>query len=134
MLWGAVTWGIVGQCIAGVGIRNRDPVSRTAARSPKGGFYHGGDMRRFINPANGYEERVSGFAVLWAFLFGAFYFAWRGVWTHAVVYFGLVLVLISILGPFAILVLLPLWIVYALLAPGIVARDYLRRGWREVRS
>ena len=39
-------------------------------------------VRRFRNPANGYEEKV-GEAWLWCLLLGPVYFAAKGIWFHA---------------------------------------------------
>ena len=77
-------------------------------------------MNTFRNPTNGHTERV-GPAWLWALLFGVFYFAWRGLWTHAIIGFAL-----------AFLTLGVSWVVYAILAPGIVRKSYLQRGWVPV--
>jgi hypothetical protein len=71
----------------------------------------------FANPTNGHQESV-GPAWLWALLFGAFYFAYKGLWTHAII--GLVLAIPT----FGIS-----WVVYAFLAPRLVRQRYLRAGW-----
>jgi asparagine N-glycosylation enzyme membrane subunit Stt3 len=75
----------------------------------------------FENPKNGYrEERSSPW--LWCLLFGFIYFAYVGVWRHAVVAFLLC-------GPtfgFS-------WLIYPLFADDIVRNHYLRQGWTEVK-
>jgi len=76
---------------------------------------------RFRNPSNGYTEKVSGFAWLWTLLFGGFYFAVKGVWTHAIV--GLLIVAPT----FGIS-----WLVYPFFARSIMRTHYLRKGWIEV--
>ena len=48
-------------------------------------------MSVFRNPANGYEETAE-LAWLWCLLFGCFYFAAKGVWTHPVAAFFLAIV------------------------------------------
>jgi hypothetical protein len=77
---------------------------------------------RFRNPANGYEEEAS-LAWLWVLLFGAIYFAVKGVWTHAIV---------------GILLAIPTyglsWLIYPFFASEIMRRHYLRQGWREVKT
>lgn len=76
----------------------------------------------FRNPANGYVEEVR-LAWFWSLLFGFFYFAVKGIWTHAVA--GLVLALLT----FGIS-----WLVYPFFAQQIVERHYLRRGWIPVEA
>lgn len=73
---------------------------------------------KFENPANGHIERTPIFAWLWTLLFGPIYFAIRGVWTHAVASF--------LLGGLTLGVS---WLLYPLLAGGIIRRHYLRKGW-----
>lgn len=77
-------------------------------------------MSTFRHPLSGRTESV-GPAWLWALLFGAFYFAYKGIWTHAIIGFVL-----------AFLTLGVSWIAYAILAPGIVRKSYLQRGWVSV--
>jgi hypothetical protein len=79
-------------------------------------------MRRFRNPANGYEVEVSN-AGLWCFLFGFFYFAVKGVWTHAVAALVLAIVTFGLS-----------WFIYPLFAQQIVETNYLRKGWARVAS
>jgi hypothetical protein len=71
----------------------------------------------FRHPTNGHTERV-GPAWLWALLFGVFYFAWRGMWTHAII--GAILAFLT----FGIS-----WVIYAIAAPSLVRKHYLRAGW-----
>jgi hypothetical protein len=83
----------------------------------------------FENPSNGYQESVSKLSMLWTLLFGFIYFSVKGVWTHAIAYVALMLLLGSwTLGIGAVLV----WIVYAPFAPAILEKNYLRKGWRKV--
>ena len=72
---------------------------------------------RFRNPANGHIETVS-HPILWTFLFGCFYFAYKGLWMHAA--FSLVI---------AILTSAISWFIYPFFAPGIMRNHYLRNGW-----
>jgi hypothetical protein len=75
---------------------------------------------QFQNPTNGYVETVS-LAPLWTLLFGGFYFATRGVWTHFVAGFVLACVTFTLS-----------WFIYPLFANQIMRTHYLRRGWIEV--
>ena len=74
---------------------------------------------KFENPANGYQEEATNCG-LWCFLFGPFYFAAKGVWTHAFISAGAALAT----GGLS-------WIVYPFYATRIVRTNYLRKGWRE---
>jgi len=77
-------------------------------------------VNAFKNPTNGHTESV-GPAWLWALLFGVFYFAYKGMWTHAIIGFALAFVTFGIS-----------WVIYAILAPGLVRKHYLQRGWVPV--
>ncbi len=74
----------------------------------------------YRNPTNGYTERAR-LTWLWALLFGVFYFAVKGIWRHALIGFVLAFITLGVS-----------WVVYAFAAPGIIHRDYLRRGWQPV--
>lgn len=71
----------------------------------------------FRNPANGYEVDV-GSPFVWAFLFGVFYFAYKGVWIHAII--GLALAFMT----FGLS-----WIVYPFFARKVIVQHYLNKGW-----
>lgn len=75
---------------------------------------------KFKHPANGHVEEVS-MPGLWVLLFGFFYFAVKGVWTHAIVDFLLACVTLGLS-----------WLVYPFLASGIMRKHYLKQGWAEV--
>jgi len=75
---------------------------------------------QFKNPANGYIEDVSN-APLWSLLFGFFYFAARGVWTHAAAGAALAFITCGLS-----------WIIYPFFAKQIMRTHYLRRGWIDV--
>ncbi len=77
---------------------------------------------RFRNPSNGYIENAS-LAPLWCLLFGGFYFAAKGVWTHSVAGFGLAVFTFGFS-----------WIIYPFFASQVMRTHYLRRGWLEVRE
>lgn len=91
-------------------------------------------MRIFKNPSNGYHERVGGFSILLALLFGVFYFMAKGVWMHVAIQLVISALLLVSLGPPGIMLVLIMWVVYALVLPGVLAKKYLRDGWIEVTS
>lgn len=72
------------------------------------------------NPTNGYTEESS-IPFLWCFLFGSFYFVYKGIWTH---------VLLSLI--FAAFTLGISWFIYPFFARGIVDNSYLRKGWEKI--
>jgi hypothetical protein len=87
-------------------------------------------MARYRNPANGYSERVTPLSVLGAFLLGPIWYALQGLWAHALIQL-LAIVLFSgffLFWPLIVVV----WLLYTVLAPWLLARDYLRRGWQRV--
>ena len=77
-------------------------------------------MSTFKNPTNGHTESV-GPAWLWALLFGAFYFAYKGMWTHAII--GLILAIPT----FGVS-----WVLYAVAAPSLLRKRYLHNGWLPI--
>jgi hypothetical protein len=81
-------------------------------------------MTAYEHPANGYREvGGTGLSWLWCLLFGFFYFAFKGVWVHALVGFFLAICTSGLS-----------WLIYPFFARGIVDRGYLKRGWRVVTS
>lgn len=84
----------------------------------------GGNERMiFENPSNGYTEETSSLAWLWTLLFGSFYFAVKGVWSHTIVslFLGILTWGIS-------------WLIYPFFASEIIRRNYLRGGWIEIKG
>lgn len=75
----------------------------------------------FENPTNGYRENVSSLTWLWALIFGAFFFAYKGIWRHFVI--GIIA---------GILTAGISWFIYPFFAKRIVTNNYLRQGWRSV--
>ena len=73
---------------------------------------------RFQNLDNGFIEEVPDNVWLWVFLFGCFYFASKGVWTHAAAG-GLAAVCTCGLS----------WLIYPSFAKEIMRKHYLRKGW-----
>lgn len=72
----------------------------------------------FENPSNGYQESVSYLTWLWCFIFGALYFAYKGIWRHFVLY------LAAIPCSFGTSIF-----IYPFFARSIVINNYLRKGW-----
>ena len=82
---------------------------------------------KFKNPANGHVEAPN-YIFLWAFLFGFFYFAVKGIWPHAVI---VLVVGVAAGAASAGIGLWVFWFVYAFFAKGIVRNSYLKRdGWK----
>ena len=75
-------------------------------------------MPKFKNPANDYTEEVSSLTWLWCFLFGGFYFAYKGIWPHFIIGIGLALLTWGVS-----------WFLYPFFAKGIVVKSYLKKGW-----
>lgn len=71
------------------------------------------------HPSSGEVVKAAGnFSWLWAFLFGPFYFGYKGLWGHALLYM------------FAAFVTLGLsWFVYPFFAKHLVIRRYVEMGW-----
>lgn len=79
-------------------------------------------INRFTHPLNGYTEEFNplsaGVATL---LFGPFYFAVKGVWTHFIASILLAFVTFGIS-----------WLFYPFFTPDILRKHYLRKGWKPV--
>lgn len=84
----------------------------------------------YRNPSNGYAESVSGLSVLWAMLFGMFWWMVKGLWPHALIQFVLALALIGTMGPAGIMLVWIVQFAYAFAAPSALGKAYLRKGWR----
>lgn len=76
---------------------------------------------KFKNTNNNYVED-SGTPFLWCLLFGGLYFAYKGIWTHAVVGICLALLTAGIS-----------WLLYPFFAKEIVRKHYLSKGWVPVK-
>jgi hypothetical protein len=75
---------------------------------------------RFQHPSNGYIEECAS-PWLWTLLFGFFYFAYKGIWGHA------------LLGAIVGLCSAGLsWCIYPFFARGIIRAAYVRAGWQEL--
>ncbi len=78
-------------------------------------------MATFINPQNGYTQSVSQTGAFFGcLLFGVLYFAYKGVWRHALISFAAVFLTFGIS-----------WLVYPFIAYRCVEQSYLERGWRR---
>lgn len=76
-------------------------------------------MAKFTNAANGYTVRATtSFTWLWCLLFGFLFFAYKGVWRHAVI--GLVAAMFT----FGIS-----WLIYPFFASAIIRNHYREQGW-----
>lgn len=72
-----------------------------------------------INPQNNYSENISYIgAFFWTLLFGAFYFAYKGIWSHFII--GIVLAIFT----YGIS-----WLIYPFFTYSILKTNYLRKGW-----
>ena len=92
----------------------------------------------FMNPMNGYEETISNHAIPATFFFGPIYLAYRGAWGTA-----FLLVLISApflamgvfgLGWLSLFFVLIFNAFFAAATPTVLAKQYLRRGWKMERA
>ncbi len=76
----------------------------------------------YRNPVNGYEEcGVTNLSPVWAFLFGSFYWIFRGVWHHALLSFLL-----------ALMTMLISHFIYPFFTHKIMRSHYARQGWIEI--
>lgn len=96
--------------------------------------------RRFLHPSeSGYAETVGGRTLLLTMLFGPIYAASKDAWGAAALLLGCWLLLgcvfVYAADDEAILEALAAWLfcqfLLALLAQPMIARGYLKRGWRE---
>lgn len=87
-------------------------------------------MTTFEHPANGYAEAVGAASIAWALLFGWLYWIAVGLWQHALVQALVVGAAVGVAGPFGALVAAPMWLGYAIAAPTLRRKQYLRAGWK----
>lgn len=84
----------------------------------------------FRNTANGHKETVGDGAWAGPLFLGAIYLAYKGLWTHFVVWILIVAVAASFGGFSGLIVaVLATSVVYAIAIRGILESSYLRRGW-----
>ena len=90
------------------------------------------DMKTFINPANGYEEDIPNRLplVLSVALFGGLYWAFKGVWGHALIWWVVTIVALGAGGGgLWLIALLALIAYYSTAAHAVLVHHYLKRGW-----
>ncbi len=81
-------------------------------------------MARFKNKLNGHEEEShETLSFVWCFLFGCFYFAFKGNWTHAFASFILALFTLGVS-----------WFIYPFFVYRINDAYYDRQGWVRVKT
>ena len=81
-------------------------------------------LMMFKNPSNDFvQETSSPLSWLWVFLFGFLYFAVKGIWTHAVANFILVICTVGLCQ-----------FVYPFFTYGIIRRHHLNKGWSIVKE
>lgn len=87
-------------------------------------------MLTFKNPHNGYKETVQDINKLWATLFGAAYFAYRGAWPAAFITFVVSFITFS-LHP---VIYLAACLAIGLNATRILEKHFLKSGWTLVKT
>jgi hypothetical protein len=78
-------------------------------------------MTVYQNPVNGYKESVTCWSILWAFLFGPFYFCFKGAWGWAA---------LSVIA--AIVTAGVSLFVFPFAAPSILETMYMKQGYKRV--
>lgn len=88
--------------------------------------------KTFENPANGYREEIGTSAYFGMFFLGCIYLAYKGPWKHIFIWLLVVgIPAIGSGGPFLLLSLPITTVIYTILIPGILEKDYFRRGWKD---
>lgn len=77
---------------------------------------------KFADPISGSQVDITS-AGVWTFLFGSFYFAHRGIWSHAAISLVLAIITYGLS-----------WIVYPFFGQGIVRQHLIAKGWQAVQS
>jgi len=90
--------------------------------------------RAFKNPVNGHVETTGSLGPIAVLLLGPIYLLFRGLWAHAMVWLVIAIGLGVATGPGALLAVIILSIIYAFAINGILANNYLRNGWLEVKA
>ncbi|WP_409567677.1 DUF2628 domain-containing protein [Rugamonas sp. DEMB1] len=91
--------------------------------------------RVFENPSNGYREELSDAPAVWVTLFGFFYLLYKGLWSHALIWFLIVIIPAAISGGPLLILSLPITtVVYICTIKRLLSSQYLRRGWKEITS
>lgn len=71
------------------------------------------------------EQKIDNWIMLWSFLFGGFYFMFKGMWFWVLVFF--LIMILSSADP-----ILPFFAagVFALFSPRLVEQHYIKKGWK----
>ena len=82
----------------------------------------------FEHPQSKAVLQVStGASWLWMFLLGPIYLAFKGIWTHVVVYILVcILLAVTVIGPVLV------WLGYTFATYAIIRKHYIHNGWTEV--
>lgn len=92
-------------------------------------------MTSYVNPTTGHQEEVSDAATwIYAFLFGTFYFMFKGVWRHVLVQLVLIVLLYALFGAPGTMFVFVMWVVYAFCAKTIIENHLARQGYRHAPS
>ena len=84
----------------------------------------------FRNTTNGHRETVGDGAWAGPLFLGAIYLAYKGLWTHFVVWILFVLTVAAVGGPTGLIIaIIAASVAYAVAIKGILESSYLRRGW-----
>jgi hypothetical protein len=75
---------------------------------------------QFKNPANNHVEDCRG-ALIWCFLFGPFYLAYKGLWGWAILSIGAALATAGIF-----------WLILPFFVEPVLRKHFLLKGWTEV--
>ncbi len=86
---------------------------------------------KFMNPANGYIERI-GAAVPLVWLLGPLYIAIRGLWGHALIILIINLFFVFTLGVAGMVMAFLVNFFYGFAFENILRSHYLGNGWEEV--
>lgn len=89
--------------------------------------------RMFENSANGHKERIGVGDSICVFLFGGIYLASKGLWRDVFIWMIAVIpASIATGGPGLILFMPFAGLIYACCIQNMLAKDYLRKGWKEI--
>lgn len=94
--------------------------------------------RAFAHPTNGYVEKIGDEVIVFTVLLGPFYLGYRRAWAAAVAWVFAAPVAFFLCFAFApgpgaaVVFTLIAFVVIAFVMRPMIAKAYLRRGWREV--
>lgn len=87
---------------------------------------------KFENPSNGYIEEVSDYAPLWVFLFGIFYLAYKGLWSHVLIWISVFLVSLTISTQAMLALGAIMYLAYIIDIKHLLEKKYSRKGWLKI--